>query len=82
VSKHGQNAREAVLMHEAGMSEMDILVSATVNAADLIGMSDTLGTVEPGKHADLVATRISPLESIDALLDIGFVMKSGKVMKQ
>ncbi|EED30943.1 amidohydrolase [gamma proteobacterium NOR5-3] len=82
VSKHGQNAREAVLMHEAGMSEMDILVSATVNAADLIGMSDTLGTVEPGKHADLVATRISPLDSIDALLDIGFVMKSGKVMKQ
>lgn len=82
VSKHGQNAREAVLMHEAGMSEMDILVSATVNAADLIGMSDTLGTIEPGKHADLVATQVSPLDSIDALLDIGFVMKSGKVMKQ
>lgn len=82
VSKHGQNAREAVLMHEAGMSEMDILVSATVNAADLIGMSDSLGTIEPGKHADLVATQVSPLDSIDALLDIGFVMKSGKVMKQ
>ncbi|WP_439106717.1 amidohydrolase family protein [Congregibacter sp.] len=81
VSKHGLNAREAVLMHDAGMSEMDILVSATINAADLIGMSDSLGTIESGKHADIIATQISPLEDISALQDVGFVMKSGKVVK-
>ncbi|MDP5072025.1 MAG: amidohydrolase family protein [Congregibacter sp.] len=81
VSQHGDNAREAVLMHEAGMGEMDILVSATVNAADLIGMSDSLGTLEPGKHADIIATKISPLDDIAALQDVGFVMKGGKVIK-
>lgn len=49
ISKHGTNAEEAVLMAEAGMSEMDILVSATVNTADLLDMSDSIGTIEPGK---------------------------------
>ncbi|MFK8043144.1 amidohydrolase family protein [Congregibacter sp.] len=82
VSKHGLNAREAELMNNAGMSEMDILVSATVNAADLIDMSDSLGTIEAGKHADIIATRISPLDDIKALQNVGFVMKSGKVMKE
>lgn len=81
VSPHGINAREAVLMHKAGMSEMDILVSATVNAADLIGMSDSLGTIETGKHADIIATSRSPLSDIEVLQEVGFVMKGGKVMK-
>lgn len=81
VSRHGQNAREAILMNEAGMSEMDILVTATVNAADLIGMSDSLGTIETGKHADIVATKISPLDDIKALQEVAFVMKGGKVVK-
>lgn len=82
VSRHGQNAREAILMHEAGMSAMDILVTATVNAADLIGMSDSLGTIETGKHADIVATKISPLVDIKALQSVDFVMKGGKVLKR
>ncbi|NRB70287.1 MAG: amidohydrolase family protein [Xanthomonadales bacterium] len=82
VSPHGTNAREAVLMHEAGMDEMDILVSATVNAADLIDMSDSLGTLEVGKHADLIATDGSPLERIEELLDVDFVMRAGKVYKR
>ncbi len=82
VSAHGVNAMEAVLMHEAGMSEMDILVAATINAADLIDMSDSLGTIEPGKHADIIATGGSPLSNIDELLDVDFVMKGGKVFKQ
>ena len=81
VSRHGENAHEAVLMHEAGMSEMAILVAATVNAADLIGMSDSLGTLEVGKHADIIATYGSPLNSIHELLDVDFVMKGGKVFK-
>lgn len=82
VSRHGINAQEAVLMHQAGMSNSDILVSATVNGADLIGMSDSLGTLEVGKIADVIAMDNNPLEDITALLDVGFVMKQGQVYKQ
>lgn len=82
VSSHGTNAREAVLMHEAGMSSMDVIKSATVNAADLINMSDSLGTIEAGKHADIIATDGSALADIEELLDVDFVMKAGKVHKQ
>ncbi|WP_444958684.1 amidohydrolase family protein [Microbulbifer sp. ZKSA002] len=81
VSKHGINAREAVLMSEAGMDNMAILQSATVNAADLIDMSDSLGTIESGKYADIIATDGSPLDNIDELLDVDFVMKGGEVFK-
>ncbi len=82
VSAHGDNAKEAVLMKQAGMDNMDILVAATVSAADLIDKSDSLGTLEPGKHADIVAYDTSPLDEIEALLDVDFVMKGGKVFKQ
>ncbi|WDE08277.1 amidohydrolase family protein [Thalassomonas viridans] len=81
VSRHGQNAREAVLMSAAGMSANDILKSATVTAAQLIGYQDSLGTLEKGKLADIIATDISPLEDINALLSVDFVMKAGKVVK-
>jgi imidazolonepropionase-like amidohydrolase len=81
ISRHGTNAEEAVLMHAAGMSAMDVLVTATVNAADLIDMTDSLGTIEIGKHADIIATDGSPLDAIEELLDVDFVMKGGKVMK-
>lgn len=81
VSKHGINAEEAVLMHKAGMSEMDILKSATVNAADLADMSDSLGTLEAGKYADIIAMDASPLNDIKELLSVDFVMKGGKVYK-
>jgi len=81
ISRHGTNAEEAVLMVENGMSEMDVLITATVNAADLLDMSDTIGTIEAGKSADIIAVGTSPLENIDALLDVDFVMKSGKVYK-
>lgn len=81
VSKHGINAEEAVLMHQAGMSEMDILKSATVNAADLADMSDSLGTLQAGKFADIIAMDASPLNDIKELLSVDFVMKGGKVYK-
>jgi len=82
VSNHGINAREAVLMHQAGMPSADILKSATVNAADLANMSKTHGTLEVGKVADIIATDGSALKNIEELLDVDFVMKSGKVVKQ
>ena len=82
VSQHGTNAYEAVLMVEAGMSPMDVLKSATVNGADLVGMSDSIGTLEVGKQADMIATDGSPLVDIKQLLDVDFVMKGGKVFVQ
>jgi imidazolonepropionase-like amidohydrolase len=63
------------------MSQTDVLVSATVNAADLLGMSDSLGTLENGKFADIIAVAGSPLDDISELLDVDFVMKGGKVFK-
>jgi imidazolonepropionase-like amidohydrolase len=82
ISPHGTNAEEAVLMVENGMDEMDVLVAATVNAADLIGMSDTLGTLEAGMAADIIALDGSPLADIAELLDVDFVMKGGKIHKE
>lgn len=81
ISKHGTNADEAVLMSAAGMPNAQVLVSATVNAADLIGMSAQLGSLEVGKQADIIATSGSPIEDIKQLLDVNFVMKGGQVYK-
>jgi len=82
ISPHGTNAQEALLMVEAGMSEMDVIVSATLNAADLINMSDAIGTIESGKFADIIAVDGSPLDDISQLLDVDFIMKGGKVYRQ
>lgn len=82
VSKHGTNAYEAVLMHEAGMPAAEILKSATINAADLIGMQATLGQIKVGYHADIIATDGDPIQDIKELMDVDFVMKGGKVYKK
>ncbi len=55
-------------MVEAGMTEMEVLVAATINAADLIDMSDSIGTIEAGKFADIIAVDASPLDDIGELL--------------
>jgi imidazolonepropionase-like amidohydrolase len=82
VSKHGENAGEAVLMVNAGMPEMAVIKSATVNSADLLGMSADIGSIEAGKFADIIAVSASPLDDISELQDVDFVMKGGKVYKQ
>jgi imidazolonepropionase-like amidohydrolase len=82
VSKHGTNAREAVLMVEAGMPEMEAIKAGTVNSADLLDMSEEIGTIETGKYADIIAVDGSPLDNIEELVDVDFVMKGGKVYKQ
>ncbi|MFG0282838.1 MAG: amidohydrolase family protein, partial [Phycisphaerales bacterium JB039] len=81
VGAHGDNAREFVYMREAGMPAMDCLVSATVSAADLCGMADQIGTIEPGKLADIIAVDGDPLADIGVLMDVRFVMKGGVVYK-
>jgi imidazolonepropionase-like amidohydrolase len=53
-----------------------------VNAADLLDMSSSIGTIETGKYADIIAVNNSPLDNIEELLDVGFVMKGGKVYKK
>jgi imidazolonepropionase-like amidohydrolase len=81
VSAHGDNAIEFALMVEAGMKPIDTIISATANTADLLQISDQLGTISSGKKADIVAVIGDPLEDINLLQDIDFVMKSGVVYK-
>lgn len=81
VSPHGENAREFALMAEAGMSPMECIVAATRTAAEHIGHAGKLGSIEPGKAADIIATAASPLEDIRELQNIRFVMRDGAVFK-
>ena len=82
VSAHGDNAQEFSLMVEAGMKPSDALLSATVNSASLLGISDILGTLEEGKLADIVAVQGNPLDDISLMESVSFVMKDGVVYKQ
>ena len=80
--EHGNNARELELLVEAGMTPMQALVAATGWAADCLGMEDRIGTIEPGKFADLIAVDGDPLAGVGLLQDkerIRLVMKEGQV---
>ncbi len=68
-------------MIEAGMPVMDAIKAATINAADLLGMKNQLGSIEAGKLADIVAMDGNPLIDTQAFGKIVFVMKDGKVYK-
>lgn len=81
VSPHGKNNLEFALMAEAGMKNMDILRSATIEAATLLRMNDRIGSLEAGKLADIVAVEGNPIEDIRAMTRVVFVMKDGKVFK-
>ncbi len=81
VSPHGENAREFALMVEAGMPAMEAIQSATMGGARLLRIQDDLGSVEPGKIADLVAVPGDPLADIGLMMDVSFVMKAGTVYK-
>ena len=82
VFAHGKNWLEFVYMHEAGMPAMEAIQSATVNASDLLGMSDIVGSVEKGKLADIIAVDGDPTKDIQAMGRVKFVMKDGVVFKQ
>ena len=69
------------MMVEHGMSPMDAIVAATVNAADLLGLADDIGTLEAGKAADLIAVDGDPLQDVRVLKHVVFVMKAGRILE-
>ena len=81
VSKHGRNADEFELMVKYGMSPVEAIKAATVNAADLLGLASEIGTIEPGKSADIIAVTGDPLTDVRLLKAVGFVMARGEVIK-
>jgi imidazolonepropionase-like amidohydrolase len=82
VFAHGKNYKEFEYMVEAGMPAMEAIKSATMNAADLLGISDRTGSIEKGKSADIIAVNGDPIKDIKVLSAMSFVMKEGVVYKQ
>jgi imidazolonepropionase-like amidohydrolase len=82
VCRFGTNAREFGLMVENGMTPMQAIQAATTADADLLGVSAQLGSITPGKLADIIAVRGDPLRDVRLLEDVRFVMKEGRVYKE
>ena len=82
VYPHGLNAHEVdVYVNQFGMSPLQGIQTGTINAADLMGWTDRVGTIEPGKWADIIAVDGDPLKDVKILQHVNFVMKSGTVYK-
>jgi imidazolonepropionase-like amidohydrolase len=82
VFPHGRNARDfRILVEELDVRPIEAIRTATVNSAELIGIEDRAGTLEPGKWADVIAVAGNPLEDITLLENVRFVMKGGVVYK-
>jgi imidazolonepropionase-like amidohydrolase len=79
---HGENAREFALMVQGGMTPMAAIQAATSSAADLIGDTADIGSVQAGRYADIVAVSGDPLADISILRHVDFVMKGGVVYKE
>ncbi len=82
VCPFGRNAREFNLMVQNGMTPMQAIQSATIAAADLLGIADKVGSIRLGKLADLIAVRGNPVVDVRLLEDVRFVMKQGVIYKQ
>jgi imidazolonepropionase-like amidohydrolase len=82
VYPHGQNAREFEYMVEAGMPAVEAILAATRNAADLLGQSANIGSLQAGRFADLIAVPGDPTQDIKRLANVSFVMKSGVIYKR
>ncbi len=81
VFPHAQNARELAFMVEAGMPEDEALLSATSVAAGVLGLESQIGSIEAGKSADIIAVSGNPLQDINAMMNVQFVMKQGTVYR-
>lgn len=82
VFPHGDNGKEFIYLVEAGMPAMEAIKSATITASQLLRIDDKFGTIEEGKMADIVAVDGDPINDINAMTKVTFVMKDGKVFKQ
>jgi imidazolonepropionase-like amidohydrolase len=82
VCPYDRSVRQFAFMVKYGMTPMQAIQSATHNAADLLGKADLLGSIKPGKYADIVAVPSDPLSDIHILEHVSFVMKEGTVYKQ
>jgi imidazolonepropionase-like amidohydrolase len=81
VYPHGLNAHEFAVMVKLGLTPLEAIQAATINAADLLGWSDKVGALEPGKWADMIAVNGDPLSDVTTLEQVKFVMKGGEVVK-
>lgn len=82
VFPHGLNGQEFAYMAEAGMPVLESIKSATIIAAEVLGLQDEIGSIEAGKEADIIAVDQNPVENIETMTRVSFVMKGGKVYKQ
>jgi len=82
VSRHGENAREFALLVQAGLTPLEAIRTATVNAADHLGLSDLVGSIAPGKAADIVAVRGDPTADVTVLGRVSFVMRDGRIYRR
>jgi len=82
VCPYDQSVKQFAFMVKYGMTPMQAIQSATTNAADLLGHSDDVGSIKPGKLADMIAVAGDPLQDVGVLEHVQFVMKDGKVYKQ
>jgi imidazolonepropionase-like amidohydrolase len=78
---HGRNAEELALLVATGMSAADAVVAGTLGAARCIGLDGEIGSIEPGKAADLIAVAGDPLQDVGVVRDVRFVMKGGRVVR-
>ena len=81
VSPHGDNGKEFIYMVEAGMPAIEAIISATITPAEILGVADQQGTLETGKLADIIAVDGDPIQDIEAMTKVQFVMKEGKIYK-
>jgi len=79
--EHGRNATELAAMTKRGLTPLEAIRAATINAAELLSWQDKVGTLEAGHYADLIAVDGDPLADVTVLQHVNFVMKGGTVVK-